>query len=510
MEKKYLVGIDRGASGVRAACFDLEGNCLGSSIASIPTHSPEPGQLICKMNELEDALIESIRNMLKDSGVNPGEIAGISTSIAGGRLTGIDENGDYPFDSIFVDADARGKSHVGTAFEKLAAGGITREEYQSITFTSPYESALILALRDTEPEKFATVKKWAFSEHPIIARALGAEDWVDVEGWAKQTGCYNAYAQEYDADICHIFDIKPEDWVPRACAGELCGTVSKESAAKTGLAVGTPIFVGNNDNTPHLLAQGAVSDEDIACTLGTYGVLLRFFNEPIYDGGNSAYPGSNGFKHGYKMTTLVMGMGASYNWLRNNICFGFEPEAKQQGMNIYEYMNVLAAKSSLGSNGVLFNPNVLGSMTNRKMKASFLGIGVTNTTNDLIRAVMEGVAYDFKIALQTMIKATKKEANSVRVAGGISNSDLWMQMFADVCDVTILKSACHPELTACMGAAMTAGIGAGVYSSFEDAITKAVKEPTPVKPIPENVELYKKYFDNYERCLKILNEQVYA
>ena len=512
MEKKYLVGIDLGNSGIRVACFDFNGNCVGNNVADVSTYSPEPGQLTNRVKEVEDAVIESMHNMLMNSNIDPAMIAGISSSIAGGRLTGIDENGDYPFESIFTNGDKRVSSYFPKTYEKLAAAGISPEKYRELTHSTLIYNTLILALRDTEPEKAATIKKWAYSHHPMIVRALGTEEWVDVEGWATSTGCYNPYTRELNKDICNALDIQPEDWVTYKFAGEPCGTVSEEVAAKTGLVAGTPIYVGNNDNTPHIIAQGAINEKDVASTLGTYGVLFRLFSTPIHDIANSVFLGCSGFKAGnaYKMTTLVMGMGASYNWLHKNICFGFEPEAEKAGKNIYEYMNELAAKSSIGANGVLFNPNVLGSLTNSKMKASFLGIGVTNTVNDLVRAVMEGVAYDYKIALQNMDEATKIKSESIYVSGGIAKSEFWLQIFADVCNVPLLKAACQPDLTACLGAAMTAGIGAGVYSSLEDAVEKAVKTPTVINPIPENVECYQKFFKEYQKDLKILTEEVYV
>lgn len=508
MEKKYLIGIDQGSSGLRVACFDLEGNYIGGGGCETKRHFPNPNQLVYLVEELQDAVVESMRIMLKTTGINPAEIAGICTSNCGGRFTAIDEDGNTPFETISY-GDAR-LTRGDLVIEKLASAGMTPEQHYSLAQTTFGAAPFVLAVRESEPEKYARVKKWAYSQQPFIYRALGVEDWVEAEAWATGTGCYNPYTREFVGEICEALEIKPDDWLTPRLAGELCGTVSEEAAQKTGLAAGTPIFTGGNDTSPQYIGLGAIKENDVAALLGTFGVICRRLTAPVPMKDKNLWVGGGGFKDDWRIGTMVNGCGASYNWLRNNVCFGYEADAEKSGLSIYDYMNECATKSSVGSNGVIFNPNLFPSMANPKIKAGFNGLSIQSTTNDLIRAVMEGIAYDFRVVVDAFDAGVGIKTESLYVSGGMAHSDVFLQMLADVLDLPLYKAAGDLDITAARGAAMLAGIGAGIYSDLEDAVAKAVKEPTLIAPIPENVALYKKYSERYQRSVKALSENVYV
>lgn len=502
---KYLIGLDRGHSGVRAVCYDLNGNLIGSSNIEVPIHFPEPGQSVCYADELEEKILTAIRKVVESlpEAADASDIAGISFSIAGGPLIGYAADGSLPLDIIFP-GDVR-RSDFFYASKALEDAGITTEEYtEAVTTPIPWIISNIMFLKEQYPEKCRQVRHWAVSEHALFLRALGSDKMWETECRGGMNFNYNPIRREYVDRICDAVGLHGEDFLPLHYAGECCGAVSEKAAAATGLKAGTPLYLGTNDMIPHVLAQGAVNPSEAIANYGTFGSTgMRIDNadtfRPMPDSEYSLHATGGGFTDDWQISSSVNGCGASYAWLNKNVCAGLFGD-KAGTPELYLAMNQCADTSSVGANGLYYYPDVIDD------NAAFLGIGTHTDMADMVRAVLEGMAFEMLGALKEVEISTGIPIKKLFVAGGITKADVFLHILADMYDMDIARADVDPDMAGAKGAAMIAGIGAGIFKDIFDAVNKMVGDTlTVVHPDPVNVEKYKALFEtwnNYRRKLK--------
>jgi xylulokinase len=180
-------------------------------------------------------------------------------------------------------------------------------------------------------------------------------------------------------------------------------------------------------------------------------------------------------------------------------------EAEQRGTDVYELINAAAENSAPGANGVLFLPYMLGERSphwNPNARGVFAGMNLATSHGDLCRAVMEGITMN----LATIVAAFRQSVpiDTVRVIGGCARSALWRQMMADMygCRIEKLK---HLEEATSMGAAMIAGVGAGVFKDFE-VVEQFIAVDEVATPDAATRAKYLKVIPVFEKCYRALVE----
>jgi xylulokinase len=186
----------------------------------------------------------------------------------------------------------------------------------------------------------------------------------------------------------------------------------------------------------------------------------------------------------------VVGTGAgSLRWYRNMLASGAT----------YEALDAEAKALRPGAGGVIFLPHLNGATSPHWQsggRATFHGLSLATTRGHLTRAVLEGVAYQVRENL-AITQSLAGPARQAIVFGGGAKSALWRQIIADVIDLPV---AWTPTVeTACLGAAMLAGLGCGVFASLEDARTRMVPTRSRQEPVPERVAAYAAAYEAYRR-----------
>jgi xylulokinase len=195
------------------------------------------------------------------------------------------------------------------------------------------------------------------------------------------------------------------------------------------------------------------------------------------------------------------GGGGALKWLRETIC----PELR------FEDMSDLAAKVPAGSDGVLFLPYMAGERSpiwNPNASGVFFGLDYAKSRAHLIRACMEGVAYALRHNLETASDAGAY-VKTLRAMGGSANSQVWTQIKADVTNKQIDVPASDTATT--LGAAILAGVGTGVYGSFDEAVRRTISVRRTHEPNPDMQktydEGYRKYRVLYERLEPLMQSR---
>jgi xylulokinase len=203
-------------------------------------------------------------------------------------------------------------------------------------------------------------------------------------------------------------------------------------------------------------------------------------------------------------TTTAAGQG--YRWFRDALCAPEIEIAKNEEMDVYDHLNEQAAKVPAGCNGLMFLPYLCGAETpkfNRYARGAFIGMNLQHRKGDFVRAVMEGSTYELKSVME-VFKNAGLPLGTYRFSGGGSRSALWNQIVADVFNVPI--SNVGTSESTCLGAAMIAAVGVGLYKDYKEAAASMVRITKSWEPQKKNVAIYQEGYEMMQDCYKTLTD----
>jgi len=308
------------------------------------------------------------------------------------------------------------------------------------------------------------------------------------------------YSRELMAlyDLSEAFDALP----PLKQSSEVCGQVTNSAAKETGLAVGTPVVGGLFDVDASAIGAGAINVNQACLVAGSWSINEVITKEPIVD--PSLFMTTLFADPGLFLTIEGSATSATnLEWFVNQCCGDERAEAQQRGISVYEVCSEEVASLPPGSTNIIFHPFLYGSNVQPTARAGFYGVAGWHTRAHLLRALYEGVVFGHLNHIEKL-RAAGGQINSARLAGGGSRSAVWSQMFADTIQVPMEISDGN-ELGA-RGAALSAGIGAGIYRNYAEAVQEAVKVVRVHEPISANTPLYLARYAEYERLIKVMQE----
>jgi xylulokinase len=197
--------------------------------------------------------------------------------------------------------------------------------------------------------------------------------------------------------------------------------------------------------------------------------------------------------------------GGAYSWLKSNVCRWETEEAAKQGISAYQLINEQIQMSPPGANGMLFLPYLLGERAPRwssTARAAFLGVKMENTRGDLFRSVLEGITMNLALIFNILNKQTR--IDELLIIGGGGKGAVWAQIIADIFGVRALIPKVLEEATS-MGAAVTGGVGVGLFKSF-DVIDQMIRITESYEPNPETGRIYARSMKLFDKAYKALVE----
>ena len=287
----------------------------------------------------------------------------------------------------------------------------------------------------------------------------------------------------------------PMAWLPRLFEGpEICGRVTTEAEALTGVAAGTPVVAGAGDQGAGAVGMGILEPGSVSATIGTSGVVFAATSAPTKDARGRLHT----FCHAAPGTWHVMGVtngaGLSLRYFRDT----FAPQMS------YSDLTALAERVPAGANGLLWTPYLFGERTpylDPEARAAFVGITASHGLGHFVRAVLEGVAFSLKDTF-TLFAELGIPVSRIRLGGGGARSPLWQQIQADVYGqpVELLEA----EEGGAFGAALLAGTGVGAWTSVQAACAATIRVAKVVAP--EAAEAMRVAYPRYRRVYPALRE----
>ncbi|RPI95448.1 MAG: carbohydrate kinase [Chloroflexi bacterium] len=496
---QYLLGIDNGSTVSKAALFDLHGREIAVASCKADTEYPHPGWTERDMEMLWQSTATAIRAVLAKSGVKPEEIAGIGNTGHGNGVYLLDKQG-CPLRNGIQSMDSRAAGVVTEWNQRNLHAQVFPFTTQSFWPAQP--NALLVWLKKNEPRNYERLGAILMVKDYIKYRLTGevTGDYTDMSATSLMDVRNKNYSRELMAlyDLSEAYDALP----PLKQSSEVCGQVTTIAAKETGLAVGTPVVGGLFDVDASAIGAGAINVNQACLVMGSWSINEVITKEPIVD--PSLFMTTLFADPGLFLTIEGSATSATnLEWFVNQCCGDERAEAKRRGISVYEVCSEEVASLPPGSTNIIFHPFLYGSNVQPTARAGFYGVAGWHTRAHLLRALYEGVVFGHLNHIEKL-RAAGGQINTARLAGGGSRSAVWSQMFADTIQVPMEISDGN-ELGA-RGAALSAGIGAGIYRNYAEAVQEAVSVVRVHEPIPANTPLYLARYAEYERLIKVMQE----
>ena len=496
----YLIGIDEGTTGCKTCIFTPDGTLIASDYREYNCYFPHPQWVEQDGDEITDGLFASCRAAIAKSGVDPTEIAAIALSTQGSTWGPTDEDGRLvrPFMGW---QDTRSASYV----EDILAGKYPASA-ERIYEISGYPLCVVGSLtkylwfKDNEPENYAKTAHYS-THQDYFLRRFGADDWfVTDTASACRSMVFDVDKGCWDRELIEAFGLDYEKFPRIVPAGTVVGAIKPEIADLTGLAVGTKICVGAMDQNCSTMGAGLVRAGSAVAVIGTYGATYVVLDQAKRDPHGVLICKSNSGPENFTFESASVASASSYRWFRNVFCQLEVAAGQVIGEDPYELINRQIASVPPGANGVTFLPYLcgagLGTRNDPYARGCILNADISTTRAEICRAIMEGITYEMRDNMEAITR-NGIEIEDLRITGGGSKAPLWCQMQADIYQKPV--SVLQTSETGCLGAAIYAGVGAGVYKSYEEAVDIAVKIKEVYTPNPETKEAYDRGFYRFVR-----------
>ena len=462
MSKKYLMGIDEGSQSAKITIFDMEGNivCEGKSPLK-PYNLPKPGYVEHPDDDWWDAICKASKNCMAKFEGDPKDIVGIGLCTIRCCRAYLKEDGT------------------------LAQPALS---WMDIRLSQPYTHENPDVKYIVASSGYITHRLTGEKKDTIANYEYGWPVDVDNWKWSDDPEAYKATGMPREM----LFDL--------VMPGDVLGYVTEEAAQATGLPAGTPVVATSNDKAVEGLGTGCMGDSTVCISLGTYTSAMMEGKENL-KGTSYAWPKFSCMpnKYLYDSNGIRRGMW-TVSWYRDILGEGYAKLAAEQGMSPEEALGKEAEQVPVGSDGLMTVLNWLANVDARYQKGIMIGFDGRHTRGHIYRSILEAVAMTMKGHVTDMCNEVNAKMDKLIITGGGSNSDLFMQIFADVFDIPVVRNEVNGA--AGLGSAICAAVAAGVYDSFESAVEHMVRIKDTFTPVPENVEVYKKMIPVYSEITK--------
>lgn len=495
---RYLMGIDNGGTFSKAAIFDENGHQI--SVASVPTVTitPKPGYTERDMEELWQVNAKAVRQAIEKSGIHPEDIAGVSFSGHGKGLYLVGKDGKPSYNGI-ISTDARAWSYVKKWKEDGTAKKVYEKTYQDILACQPV--SLLAWLKDNCPEVIANTK-YVFAVKDYVRYRMTGEAYAEMSDFSGGN-LVNLSTGQYDRELMELFGIgEVYDMLPPLkYAADVCGYVTKEASELTLLPEGTPVSAGMFDVNACGIASGLSDEEKMCMIAGTWSINEFIAKKPVLNGTvalNSMFciPGY------YLIEESSPTSAGNMEWFIRNLMNYEKEEAGEDGRSVYEITNEWVASIEPQDNNIIFLPFLNGSNEDALAKGTFIGLTAYHNKKHMLRAVYEGIVFSHLTHVNKLLR-NREVPKSIRLSGGAANSDVWVQIFADTLQIPV--DVIEDKELGAQGAAIAAGIAAGIYRDYNDGIERTVTVTKTVQPRPEYKEIYAKKYQTYRRVIEGLS-----
>jgi xylulokinase len=486
-----ILAYDLGTGGVKASIYSEAGESISECFVSYQTSYPQSG--FHEQNPLHwwNAIVEATKTLLQNQSVESKDIfcLAVSGHSLGAIPIGID--GGLQSQNVPIWSDSRAVKQAQDFFTR-----ISEEEWYLATgngFPAPlYSIFKIMWFKENQPDTYKRTAKFIGTKDFINYRLTGrlCTDY----SYASGSGVFDLKTWEYKKDYLENAGVSIEKLPEVLPSTEIIGNILPEAAKALGLSEKVKVACGGVDNSCMALGAGCIADGMTYTSVGSSAWIAVSGHDPILDAHKKPYVFAHCIPGMYVSSTAIFAAGSSFRWMRDTVCRNLLNEKEP-----YDAMTLLASQSTIGANKLFFNPSLAGGSGLDKsphIKGAFIGLQLGHAQSDLIRAVLEGVCLNLKIALDVMESYTSVSKDMLIVGGG-GKSRFWRSLFSDIYNKNILETNVGQDAGS-LGAATLAAVGTGLWKDFNIVPTLHI-EKSRIEPVKENSQKYEIILELFKR-----------
>ena len=478
------LGIDIGTGGSRALLVDERGGVrAGFTAPHEEMRMERPLWAEQRPENWWDAALAAIRGVLAQSGVAGKDVKGIGLSGQMHGLVILDAAANVIRPSL-IWCDQRSQKQVDAVNARVGRDVVLR--YIANPVLTGFTLPKLLWVRDHEPQNFDRVRHLLLPKDYVRFRLTGefASEVSDASG----TAVFDVVNRRWSFEMMDALGLD-RDILPTCYeSSDVTGGITREVAALTGLAEGTPVVGGGGDQAASAVGNGIVEPGIVSCTLGTSGVVFALMEQVAYDPAGRVHTFCHAVPAKWHVMGVTQGAGLSLQWFRNRLAPGAS----------YDALTAEAATSPAGAQGLFWLPYLMGERTphlDATARGGWIGLTASHTRADLIRAVIEGVSYSQRDCLD-IIEGLGVAIDSVRASGGGAQSAFWRGLLADIFNKRVVRL--ETQEGSAYGAALLALAGTGAYDSVPEVCRAAIREVDSEQPRPAEAAFYARAHKVYQ------------
>jgi gluconokinase len=496
---KYMIGVDIGTTSTKSVLYDEQGNFILKHNIGYPLNTPNVDVSEENPDELFDAVLMTIKYVIRESGINKDDIKLVSFSAQMHSLIAMDSNHQRLTENLTW-ADNRASKYAEQINKQHNGVEIYQRTGTPIHPMSPLSK--IFWMKHEQQQTYNNTAKFVDIKTYIFYQLF--EQYVIDQSMASATGMLNLESLQWDAEALQLLGIDESQLPEVVPTTHILTGMKKRYATLMGLNEDTPFVVGASDGVLSNLGVNAFKKGEVAVTIGTSGAIRTVIDKPRTDYKGRIFCYVLTEDH-YVIGGPVNNGGVILRWLRDEILASEVETAKRLGVDTYDVLTQIASRVKPGAEGLIFHPYLAGErapLWNADARGSFFGLTLSHKKEHMIRAALEGVLYNLYTVYLALIEVMNETPSTIKATGGFAKSKVWRQMMADIFDTHL--SVPESYESSCLGACVLGMKALGEIEDFS-IIEDMVGTTNEHEPDKEQVQTYQQLvsiFINLSRSLE--------
>lgn len=492
-----LMGLDIGTTGTKATVFDEGGRILASAYREYPMDTPRPGWLELNPQRVWENVVQAVKEAATPCAADP--VKALAVSCLGEAAIPLDAQGNI-LDNSIIGFDNR----AGRMFDEWIADK-DRERIMHITGQPPSQMFTVVKLmwiKQNRPEIYTKLKRFpTFEDFAYIRMGLAPK--LDYS-MAARTMAFDIHSHQYSDEIAGLCGVDTSVLSEAIPTGGVVGEIGPKASAELGLPVGCLVCAGAHDQPAGALGAGVILPEVAMDATGTVECFAASMEKPVVNkvmlqNNLPCYPHSAGGL--YIALAFNFTGGSLFRWVRDELGAEERALAAKEGKDVYE---VFTERMSRQPTDLFIVPHFTSTGTpymDPDPVSAVIGLRLSTTRAELLRAVLEGITYEMKLNL-SILESAGVHVKELRAIGGGAKSDFWLQLKADMFGRPVVRLT----VTECaaLGMAISAGVAAGTYGSVREAVQTLIKPDRVFEPNAKITKIYDEKLDAYRRIYPLL------
>jgi len=499
MEKDLILTCDTGTTGCKCTLFNARGEALSAVRRGYSTQYPHPNWAEQDPDAILAAMLDGIRELLQQ--INPQRIACVGLSGTMNGCIPVDESGKALYPNI-IHSDSRTEAQVARILE-----AVPFEDFYRLTGNradTHYTLPKILWLKQHEPQVYRRARWFMNIKDYLYGSLTGRMGYTDYSD-ASLTIALDINKRQWAADLLSELDLDVGRMPTILKGHDVRGRITRDIYRQCGLLPGTPVAIGGGDGACTTRGAGVSEPGSAYCYIGSSAWVAQLLDHPLLDAKARIFNWLDMDGVDYHVCGTVQCGAAAFDWGLKNLLGG---QGQTADISIVENM---ARQIAPGAEGVLFLPTLMGWRTpywDPNTRGCLMGFSLYHDQRHIARAIYEGIAFALNSCAEVMAECDAP-VRSLMLTGGGASSGLWPDIIAAVFGLTAQVHRTPGETTS-LGAAIAAGVGVGMFTSYSDAAGMVSARSThPVNPQWRQAyqEVYAIWSDIYGQ-IKPLNDRI--